>query len=394
MSDIVTWCELQPKAAAKIQNYEMRYSDAGALMTFLIGTDDAGCARRLRHQIKVFAEGLDVGAGLIRDSSFHTQLLPLVIRRFANRHLFEDDVTSIIDFCRGMNQNQQQGQGSHSSRKRVKTTHSSESLSSSSQSQLAPYVPQPIAPMLADADALTKKESDALEIYKDCTVSEMALLIAHKDEELAVHAQNEAELKSQLLKAQKRCIDLSTQVVESAQRERALVAQVNFRPGRFITHLGGYNLALRRNLGHASAAVTAVMVAGDAVRGSVKAPRTVLEYEHRASCAKRLWSALRFHEAEDSMKRAVALVAVPDVAADRPHASFRAFEVFCLKCDATKQEAIDKQCMHVALMSSTSHADLSAEQDEEELSRSTSSQRACCELQAVQLHNGAETHAF
>ena len=106
MSDIVTWCELQPKAAAKIQNYEMRYSDAGALMTFLIGTDDAGCARRLRHQIKVFAEGLDVGAGLIRDSSFHTQLLPLVIRRFANRHLFEDDVTSIIDFCRGMNQNQ------------------------------------------------------------------------------------------------------------------------------------------------------------------------------------------------------------------------------------------------------------------------------------------------
>ena len=74
---------LQPKAAAKIQNYEMQYSDAGALMTFLIGTDDAGCARRLRHQIKVFAEGLDVGAGLIRDSSFHTQLLPLVIRRLA-----------------------------------------------------------------------------------------------------------------------------------------------------------------------------------------------------------------------------------------------------------------------------------------------------------------------
>ena len=74
---------LQPKAAAKIQNYEMRYSDAGALMTFLIGTDDAGCARRLRHQINVFAEGLDVGAGLIRDSSFHTQLLPLVIRRLA-----------------------------------------------------------------------------------------------------------------------------------------------------------------------------------------------------------------------------------------------------------------------------------------------------------------------
>ena len=84
------------------------------------------------------------------------------------------------------------------------------------------------------------------------------------------------------------------------------------------------------------------MVAGDAVRGSVKDRRTEWDYENGASCAKRIWSGLRRLEAEDSMQRAVALVA--GVAAERPHA-FRAFEVIRLKCDATKQESIDNPCM-------------------------------------------------
>ena len=61
-----------------------------------------------------------------------------------------------------------------------------------------------------------------------------------------------------------------------------LKAQVNFRPGlRNISCFGGYALAERRNMGHASSETTVKMVASSELAGGLKDRGIVVQYEHR-----------------------------------------------------------------------------------------------------------------
>eukprot|EP00959_Pyramimonas_sp_CCMP1952_P438377 9177580-Pyramimonas_sp.AAC.1 len=78
---------------------------------------------------------------------------------------------------------------------------------------------------------------------------------------------------------------LEVDLYEANQEIVALKAQATFRPGRNVTTYGGYCLAVRRNVGHASAAATALMVTGEG-EGGVKDKNTVVSYEHRAAAGK------------------------------------------------------------------------------------------------------------
>ena len=122
-------------------------------------------------------------------------------------------------------------------------------------------------------------------------------------------------------------------VEANKELEQALVqtrAAVNFRPNRLCSTYGGYVLALRRNIAHASARATALMVAGDEVRGALTDPRTVVSYEHRLEVAKCLRS------------RAAYASSTP------------ALEVHCVKCDATDEDSVDKMKVHVSTVDSVS----------------------------------------
>ena len=118
----------------------------------------------------------------------------------------------------------------------------------------------------------------------------------------------------------------------------ALKATTDFRPSRCITTVGGYTLAIRRNIAHASAKATAEMVTGtDAAPGSggrVQDPHTVVSYEHRASIAKALRS-------RDFYSRPTAEEAANQV------------EVHLLKCDGTHSQAIEKSKVHVSAVHSS-----------------------------------------
>ena len=159
-------------------------------------------------------------------------------------------------------------------------------------------------------------------------------------------------LKKQLKAAQRmsrywksKSESLETQLVESRNESKALAAKVKFRPGiRNVTCLGGYTLAIKRNRsGHVGAASAAQLVAGDVLRGGLHDKKIVLQYEHKAACAKRCRAAQVIAEFKDDLH------AVGD-------SIFKTFEVWCYKGDATNQEAIDKEKVHTSLVSGLLYA--------------------------------------
>ena len=90
-------------------------------------------------------------------------------------------------------------------------------------------------------------------------------------------------------------------------------------------------MALLRNKGHTGTREAIAMIAGDEARGAFRSKSIVIEYEHKAATAAKLISQ-EFHESMD------ALACV----------GFLRIEGFCYKGDATNQEAIDKQKVHVS----------------------------------------------
>ena len=131
--------------------------------------------------------------------------------------------------------------------------------------------------------------------------------------------------------------------VEVQKREQELLVRYAFRQDRYVSVHGGYTLALRRAAGQAGASAASYMATG----GEVTDQKTMWDFEHKAATAKANWSGWRYEEAELSFQ-ALADGDKGEEAQRKPSS----FEVHCVLCDATQQEAIEKECVHVGLCTS------------------------------------------
>ncbi len=89
------------------------------------------------------------------------------------------------------------------------------------------------------------------------------------------HAKAARDMKTEMNKLTKskdyykhRCSLLESKLDSSHTENKALVLQMNFRPGlRNVSTYGGYTLAIRRNISHVGAKVTAEMLGGSESQG-------------------------------------------------------------------------------------------------------------------------------
>lgn len=99
---------------------------------------------------------------------------------------------------------------------------------------------------------------------------ELQLALARKGEELNHMKAELKRVRDQRDYHAHRGAKLQHALLDERCQTMALVAKLNFRPGlKCISCFGGYSLALRRNIGNASAAVTAKMVAGSEEQGGL-----------------------------------------------------------------------------------------------------------------------------
>jgi hypothetical protein len=123
-----------------------------------------------------------------------------------------------------------------------------------------------------------------------------------------------------------------------------LVRQLNYRPGiRWVSVFGGYDIALRRASGHAGAKTTLAMLTGG-LRGNVTDRGVVYRYEHRAAAAQHLKS-LDVYGAMEVMMM---------VRSGLDTDQFGVI-VHCLKCDATKQDALDHEKVVIGTVSTCAY---------------------------------------
>ena len=172
-------------------------------------------------------------------------------------------------------------------------------------------------------DGYQKSALQVLVARKDAEIESLQLELAEATKSRNYHMRRSAELKAEV-----------SMLVGTLEVERAKVC---WRPGRHISSYGGYCLALKRAIGHASARATALIAAGDEERGGVKDARTVMQFEHRAATAKTL-----------QVKHKQADVAEWEL------------QTVQLKCDATNQEAVEKRKVHISFVTSYSLREMPA----------------------------------
>ena len=251
-----------------------------------------------------------------------------------------------------------------------------------------------------------KANTDARGLYAESTPASTDASKRAKgptvDERIAeFQGMNEHELKLCLLKLQDereaaydvcrnlrnklaRADSLVAKLADKAQQLKALEAQVKFRRGLkgHVPSSKGYLLAIKRSRGHAGAALTADLVGGEEEQGSLKDAHTVLNWENRLSVAKALKAMNVYADADGQ------------TSADFHTAQF----------DATKQEAIDREKVHVSTVTSShiitdggAGADPAGERaafDKADFEGRVLTTDAAGDLQIVHEGTGAETYSL
>eukprot|EP00959_Pyramimonas_sp_CCMP1952_P301973 6319117-Pyramimonas_sp.AAC.1 len=108
--------------------------------------------------------------------------------------------------------------------------------------------------------------------------------------DLAAVKHDRANCQKKLGYYMSRAANLKQQLDDMRDELVATRAMVDFLPGRSLSVYGGYALALRRNIAHASALATVRMVLGnDETEGpTLKGRSQVVTYEYRLAAAKRI----------------------------------------------------------------------------------------------------------
>ena len=184
------------------------------------------------------------------------------------------------------------------------------------------------------------------------------------------------------------------QTDEAAAAQQELVEQICYRPGlRNISKFGGYNLAIKRNIGHASCESATAMVAGDAINGGFSDKNIILRFEQNAERCQRLRSAQFFADVGATI---CATSPVEGIEAGHKYYNILAVGI---SSDASNQSAVDKSKILATIVRtwSTSNSVIQecaagAETPLQNLSKRIQSTRQVCDLQRVEAATGEEMY--
>ena len=341
----------------------VRFQDAALLVAQVRGCESgepysSGDVRALRYSIKNYVTSDEVLKQRANDDRFELVVLRNVIGHFCGVEITTADIDHIKTHV-------EKPPVGTTPRKRRMATKSSESTPSTS----------PTALVLGHSEGVAHQAVVGVQKYAQFSESELRVAIVAKDQELDLLKQERQSLSKSRLYYQNRCGALQLQLGQAQSEMRDLVSRVNYRPGlRNISRYGGYNLALKRALGHASAEATILMVAGSYEAGAFSSKKIVTKYEVRACVAQRISSRCDYREM---------MTIATDSSCDST------LEVVSYEGDATNQEAIGKHKIHVAIITSLATT-LGPLEDEQQ----TMSTRSLCDLQVVDTGTSQETYVI
>ncbi|CAK0844631.1 unnamed protein product, partial [Prorocentrum cordatum] len=358
------------------------YGDAAALVLQILGHADSSgplSRRGMRESVRKHAATLaasrpDVHNLRMEDGAFEVDLFPDVLNHFTKSSLTAQDMDEIYEMVGPPSRQPTQ-------KRRYVRTSLATGAASSSQGLVGAIedVPADDEGVVAIPARPPAAEPSSLVPYDRMDRDALAVRLEQRDEEVAQLKEELRKVRRSRVFYMQKAEGLEVDLYEANQEIVALKAQATFRPGRNVTTYGGYCLAVRRNVGHASAAATALMVTGEG-EGGVKDKNAVVSYEHRAAAGKVIRSKVFYSEPEGV-----------DLS--------QQLEIHLLKCDGTNSELIQKKKVHVSMVHS-SLCDVSEAAAcpggvaPASVAEHVESQSVSGDLLTVTKDNGPEVHAF
>ena len=98
--------------------------------------------------------------------------------------------------------------------------------------------------------------------YASCSLEDMREVLGRRDKEILELKAEVKAVKKSRTHFTNRCRKLELVAQDAKASETAMVVHSTFRPGKNVTALGGYSLALHRNRGHLGAGTLASIMGG------------------------------------------------------------------------------------------------------------------------------------
>ena len=308
----------QPRPDKFLQRSLVRYYDIAHLCVSSTcpfdESVDQGKIRRVRFEIKKSLVARAELSDVLEESCCPIAVLPVAVSDYLGLQLNADDMSYILR---------------HVSPKGVKRSSAGVVLlqdhPGASSSSNCPNAPDAVMEIDERYARYAKYSQDEL----------VACIIEREDTNEVLREEKRAiELQANYYKTQ--CAELQRRCGESQRQQKLFEAQVNYRPGlRCISRVGGYSIALKRNLGHTGSRAAIVMLAGDAIQGGFQNKNTVTRYEELSCACQRELSRSDYDMIDASMS-----------------SSENGFvECIAMEGDATNQEAIGKNKCHISVVS-------------------------------------------
>ena len=219
---------------------------------------------------------------------------------------------------------------------------------------------------------------DRFKQFENHSAHDLKWMILRREDELQLQKGLVRQMYLRVYKEQTKSERLAAFLLNSKARHEDLLRLVQFRAGagKWCSEWGGYSVAMKRAKGLASARTTLAMVAGDDHQGKLQNEHIVSRYESRLSAAKVLQAKHDYDEAEVLL------------------------EFVQGEFDATQQEAVGREKMHVSLWTTSrvsinsieSATDEHGALDIDHLATSTRTTRVSGDLQVVYSGTGAECY--
>ena len=272
----------------------------------------------------------DSFSSLCSSSTFSVSLLAPVLSEFTGTHV---DQTTVDQAWTHLNLHSQNA-------KQVNSPSASSTAVVSAKIEGGVVSAQSAAQSESNMAVCVQQDAEYIRYYKDWAPEDLAVLVHNKDMEVEelqqqVHQEHKARLEKerQLARVQDNLSAVKDELTLATALHRDMT-------GQHISVLGGYTLACRRSYGNSGADVAARMIQGE----SSSSKRTLIKFEHRAACAKKLLAKNEYAGFDQLVE-----------AADQPEQAEHEFfdtEVHLYKGDGTQQEAIERKKAHLGYVSS------------------------------------------
>ena len=302
----------------------MKFCDAVRLICVLLGggPDNPISVRSLGKSMRKAAAPFP---GQVNSQSFDFVLLPTLLEQFAHVRISAIGVDTLKASALAS-----------LPRPRCLTNAVPQSSSSSSAIVAADVLAPEMQMQAVDMD---------LSRYSGYDHQELCVMLARRDAELADAKANMHAIQRSRRHFQEMSDKHARQIDANKLENSQLLEQINFKPGtRNCSRVGAYELAWARarTTGSVSSRAVVQLLAGDPVRGGLSDKNIATRHEHFANIAQ----ILKSHEDHALLE---ALTDAPDVVASHASPTTPAcWEAFCIKSDATNQEALDREKIHVA----------------------------------------------